>query len=271
MITFLFWNLNRKPLQEVVTRLVRRHAVDVLMLAECNMSPDHMLAELNTEDRAEFFYAPTPIRTRVEIFTRFTPLFLEPVDDDLRLSVRHLKLPGQTSVLLAVAHLPSKLAWSDSGQTLAGIRWAEMVRQAEKKVGHSRTVLVGDLNMSPFEDGIVSANGFHAVMSRDIALRQARRVLGVEYPFFYNPMWGLFGDTTRGPSGTYYRNDSEMRGYFWYLFDQVLIRPDLLSAFSYSDLEVLTTDGEIPFLNSRGVPNTDTISDHLPLLFKLSL
>jgi hypothetical protein len=80
--------------------------------------------------------------------------------------------------------------------------------------------------MNPFEDGIVAANGLNAVMSRDVAARESRRVQRKDYTFFYNPMWGHFGDATDGPSGTFYRGSSEQVEYFWHMFDQVLIRPE---------------------------------------------
>ena len=42
--------------------------------------------------------------------------------------------------------------------------------------------------------------------------------------FFYNPMWGHFGDALDGPPGSYYDARSEAVAYFWNVFDQVLIR-----------------------------------------------
>ena len=48
--------------------------------------------------------------------------------------------------------------------------------------------------MNPFEHGVVAANGLNAVMARKVAARDTRTVLAHEYPFFYNPMWGHFGD-----------------------------------------------------------------------------
>src|SRR5437868_431263 len=47
MLTFLFRNLNGKPLQALVAELAREHQADVVMLAECGIPPDKLLAELN--------------------------------------------------------------------------------------------------------------------------------------------------------------------------------------------------------------------------------
>ena len=44
MLTFLFWNLNGKPLQHTLAKLAARHQVDVLILAECVITPPVLLA-----------------------------------------------------------------------------------------------------------------------------------------------------------------------------------------------------------------------------------
>src|SRR5206468_2885631 len=104
-----------------------------------------------------------------------------------RLTVRKLDPPGVADFLLGAVHFPSKYAWSEDSQALECTRLAEDIRKVEEEVGHQRTIVVGDFNMNPFETGVVSATGLHAVMTRDIARRRARIVQGLEYPFFYNP------------------------------------------------------------------------------------
>ncbi len=122
--------------------------------------------------------------------------------------------------------------------------------------------------MNPFEEGLVSANGFNAVMSRHIAERKSRVVQKKQYPFFYNPIWGLLAMLHR-TSRTYYNNRSEHINFFWYMFDQVLIRPDLLDSFSNEELKIVDSDGETSFLTRYGIPNDRIFSDHLPIIFKL--
>jgi len=268
---FLFWNLNRKPLQEIVANLALSYEVDVFMLVECTIAPGILMTTLNQRCREEYYYAPGIGCKKVEILTRYPRRFIQPIHEADRLTIRHLKLPWATDILLAVTHFPSKLHWSDSSQAFESIELANSIRLAEKQAGHSRTLLVGDLNMNPFEDGVVSASGLHGVISRRIAEKRKRVVQAREYPLFYNPMWNLFGDATPGPPGTYYYSKSEHKVFFWNMFDQVLIRPDLLSLFSNENLEILTSDGNTSFLSSQGMPDTNVASDHLPIFFKLEL
>jgi hypothetical protein len=149
MTTFLFWNLKKNPLQENIRRLASRHNIDVLMFAEFSIGPVGLLKVLN-RNAADFFYAPGNC-LKIEIFTRFSDDFIKPVSESDRLTVRHLKLPAMTDILLAVSHFPSKKHWKDSSQASECAELSREIRRIEKEVGHSRTVLVGDFNMNPFE------------------------------------------------------------------------------------------------------------------------
>lgn len=161
--------------------------------------------------------------------------------------------------------------WEEQDHMVECTQLAQLIARAEEQIGHSRTVLVGDFNMNPFEAGIVSAGALHGVMCRKIAQQGSRTVQRRRYLFFYNPMWGLLGDTTPGPPGTYYYRTGKYKMFFWNMFDQVLIRPDLLDRFSNADLEILTSDGHYSFLAKTGLPDSKEASDHLPLLFRLAL
>ena len=124
--------------------------------------------------------------------------------------------------------------------------------------------------MNPFDKGMIGALGLHATMDRRIAQKVERTVQKKTYTYFYNPMWSFLGDASPGSPGTYYYNNSEPITYFWNMFDQVLIRPELLGRFSYSSLKILEQDGDVSFLKKNGQPNP-SVSDHLPIIFKLDL
>lgn len=270
MLSFLFWNVNKKPLVASITNLARRHKIDVLMLAECSIAPDVLLRTLNQTEEARYHYAPSLCK-KVQFYTGFDNKFVRPIFETDRLTIRRLSIPERMEVLLAATHFHSKLRWRDDSQAFECLELANSIRIAEKQIGHARTVLVGDLNMNPFESGVVSSNGLNAVMSRQIAGRKTRVVQSKEWPFFYNPMWSLLGDASPGPPGTYYYNSAEHKSYFWNMFDQVLIRPDLLDCFSNKDLMIVESDGETSLLSKETLPDVNIASDHLPIVFKLKL
>ncbi|NKB18146.1 MAG: hypothetical protein HC770_08835 [Pseudanabaena sp. CRU_2_10] len=145
------------------------------------------------------------------------------------------------------------------------------IRRVEAELGHSRTIVVGDLNLNPFSNGVVSARGLHGVMTQGIARKEDRKIQGRVYPFFYNPMWKHLGDRANSPPGTYHYRKSDHVCYFWNIFDQVLVRPALLDLWDEESLQILTGDGQQSFLTPSGFPNAKSFSDHLPLLFRLNL
>jgi len=75
-------------------------------------------------------------------------------------------------------HLPSKLYWNESSQALESTELARLIVEQEAAAGHARTLLVGDLNMNPFEIGMAGAVGLHGVMTRQLASRQTRTIQG---------------------------------------------------------------------------------------------
>ncbi len=111
-MTFLFWNLKKKPLQENIRRLVSRYDIDVLIFAEFSIEPASLLKVLNQQNTVKFHYAPGICR-KIVIFSRFPNEFIKPVYESDRLTVRHLKLPAMKDILLAAVHFPSKNYWSD--------------------------------------------------------------------------------------------------------------------------------------------------------------
>lgn len=268
MITFLFWNMKQTDRLDILSRLVREFNIDVLMLAENTLGIADVLCELNTSKAADFHYNMGQCE-RIDIFSKFTKTQISPQFESKHITIRHLKPPTSCDLLLVVAHLSSKLHQSNESQASEITEIARDIIRMEDKIGHKRTVLVGDLNMNPFETGLVTANGFNATMSRKIAEKQKRTVNAKSFPFFYNPMWSLLGDASHGPPGSYYCSQSEHVAYFWHMFDQILLRPDVLPMFQNNTLKIIDRVGELSLLNDNGIPDKN-ISDHLPVLFQLT-
>ena len=295
MLTFLFWNMGgarttddalarqrQARLSTIVANLARRFRVDLLILAECPVAAPDLLEAVNAESLNPFS-SPDPLSVceRIAVYPRFPGRFLKLKSEWTKYTGRELRLPGSPSILLFAVHLGSKLHQSGESQGMSLPDFRGTIRMVERQSGHERTVLVGDLNMNPFETGIVDAHGLNAVMTRKLASRGARTVDAVAYPFFYNPMWSCFGDSTHEthppgsqahePPGTCYYPASESKWYYWNMFDQVLLRPALLPYFRNQDLKILVSDGATSLLTKEGLPNRKLASDHLPLLFQLAL
>ena len=147
--TFLFWNVNKKPLASIVTQLALEHDVDVIILVENTIQPRHILEQLNNAT-IQYHFTFSGFEN-IAIYTRFDPKFLRVVLEARGLSIRRLELPGQIDITVVAVHFPSKLQWSNDSQAIECLILADRIRSVEEQVGHSRTVIIGDLNMNPFE------------------------------------------------------------------------------------------------------------------------
>ena len=266
---FLFWNIGGRRLETSIARIAAAEGIDLIILAECEVPTRELLAELSAATGTEFTQ-PYSNSAKLGIFTRFDPSAVTAVFDDAssRLTIRRVVVGEQIDFLLAATHFHSRRNWSEDDQLIECTKLAADISRIEAEFGHQRTLLVGDLNMNPFDKAVISAAGLHGAMTAQVARRRSRVVAARTYPFFYNPMWGLFGDRTAGPPGTHYFDGAHV-SYFWNMYDQVLLRPDIMD--SLRELRVLEGDGTTRFLLPSGRFDPKTGSDHLPLFFRLDL
>jgi hypothetical protein len=113
MTTFLFWNIKKKPLQNMIADIALLHKVDLIILAESTIEPSSMLSVLNEPGKSGqigYHYVPKNGECNIQMYTNFPTRYLEDINgcNNRRMAIYRLKLPGLTEILLAVAHLPSK-------------------------------------------------------------------------------------------------------------------------------------------------------------------
>jgi endonuclease/exonuclease/phosphatase (EEP) superfamily protein YafD len=271
MLSVLFWNVNGRNREDRCASLVRTHAPAVLVLAECPQ-PLSLLAALNaTNPASPYHLLPISSNCRVRIFTTLPATCWPAVEERRRYSVHRLELPTAQELLLVSVHLRSKLNTQEREQDSELRKLAKHLVSLETRRGHSRTMLIGDLNAHPFQEGVYAADGLHAMMTRDRAAKGSRTVDKIVSRFFYNPMWRFFGETSVGPPGTHYWAGSGTNALlYWYMLDQVLLRPDLLPYFPHDGVQILTSDGNMTLQKPNGQPNPDVGSDHFPILVRLN-
>jgi hypothetical protein len=269
-VVLLFWNLNRRRILPLLAQLVAERDVDFVVLAENVFDQVELLEAINVEGRPQF-HVPFGFPVRVQLLSRLPIGAVVALLDDDELSIRRVSPPLGPEFLLAAMHLPSKLYLDAAEQAMLSRRFVDPIERAEQDAGHSRTVVIGDLNMNPFEHGLIGSEGFHAVASREIAARGQRRVLRRDRKFFYNPMWRWLAPVSPKPPGTYFRSSPGPLALYWNIFDQVLIRPALLDRFHDDSLHIITSVAGQSLIKRDGSPDRTVASDHLPILFSLEI
>ena len=276
----LFWNIQKKSsFFPTIKDIVAEEDIDVLALAEFPTGANDvltLLTELQKYDVSFQYLAPqAPQRKpKVQVFFRISHQYnvLNRLDDT-SISVRTIQnTVSGDSFNMVLCHLPSKI---NKGNELEQYEYTQRITEEildlEAEDG-DHTVVCGDLNMNPFEAGVTAAKGLHAVMDARIAQRRSRTVYGKTYKFFYNPMWTMFGDSSRGDApGTIYYDHSEHFQYFWNIFDQVLIRPQLIPLFDMAELKIVAQGRNYNLMTNKGRIDANTYSDHLPIKFKINL
>jgi len=70
-------------------------------------------------------------------------------------------------------------------------------------------------------------------------------------------------------AGSYFYDAREHVNYFWNVFDQVLLRPELAERFDPARLSIVKGVGSLPLVQTNGRPDHKNGSDHLPLVFEV--
>lgn len=277
--TFGFWNVNslrnmqtdERELPRFVADFALERSIDILFLIECAIPCQSLISAFKRGPE----YYPISSGERFKVLARFDPMFMQrqtlPVPND-RFDIWHLMLPLQDDVLLSVVHGLDKRNNSPAKQELFLQQVVATLSHFENKLGHNRSIVLGDFNANPFESPVASALGMNAVISRSIAQSKTRRMFNQSYPYFYNPMWNMYGDG-RGNSApaTYFYRGSDPHELYWHMLDQVLVRPSLLNRFDFSALDIVTAIRGTELTSARGIPDRTRFSDHLPVVFGVNL
>ncbi|QVL31157.1 hypothetical protein KIH39_20250 [Telmatocola sphagniphila] len=275
MLTFLFWNLKGNDLRTWSSRkntliqhldtLADHHGIDYLLLAE----PGFTISDLSQSLNRNFEILPSN-NHRFQILRRSSSPKIQKLFDSLdnRLSIWKLHF-GAKSFLLALVHLKDQGNHQIHSLNHATGKIRHELKRQEDLSKLFRTVVVGDFNLNPYDDGLLAANSFHGMMTAELASVGTRVISGESHRLFYNPMWSFFGDRNPGPPGTYFHSTTDEINACWHMFDQVLVSTEMVD--ELQEVRILDSDGRQTLTTKRGRPRSDTVSDHLPILFCLKL
>lgn len=257
----LFWNTHKNAnINPTICELAVENNISIIVLAEYIASLDGLLESLKQHGIEMGPFVSCCERIRIlGVADNVEPRF---ENDHTTIQIVNEKY------ILCCVHLNSKI-YSDHEQQREILieQLIHDIRIVEEDMNTENTIVVGDLNINPYDMGCINARYFHGIPVYEEAKRKTRIVAGNEYFMFYNPMWRFLGDMER-PYGTYYHNSSNVINTYWHLYDQVLIRPALRGQFVDASLKILTETQSRYLLDAKGHPDKN-ISDHLPIIFEI--
>jgi exonuclease III len=262
LLRFVFWNVNTKDLTYSVCALAKSTKADVIILAENLVRSHRTLGALRQDVNEQFFIPDVISESRFHCFSRDANLDLSEVHSANRISIRRWKLGTEKALLVLVHGVDIRNHDRETRQSFAEYIAGE-IRFVSKEQKIKNIVVMGDFNMNPYDPGMYIARGLNAMMTRKCVARGVRQHTGGKYDLYYNPMWSLFGDNSKGPAGTVY--DTSSQGpYGWNILDQVIIHHSLVPFFK--DVKILSAVDGHSFANQYGRPDKKNVSDHFPIL-----
>jgi hypothetical protein len=276
-----FWNIDSsskksiKDLSDSLVSLTIEKGLDIICIAESNDKTIlNFLKKINKLGSNKYQQVKCS-KDKLTIISRFKDTVFEDVSH-LYISPRWLahkvSIPTKITFNLVSIHFHSKLNWSENSLALECVNLSRDIQIIEENTKCNETILIGDFNMSPFENGLVSANGINAISDLNYALKRpkGRDIDGEFYKFFYNPMWNFYGDF-KEPFGTcYYRIPGHI-SHEWHIYDQIIFRPSLKTYLENPFVEIVNQIYSDNLTKSFNRPDRDNYSDHLPIILKLKI
>ncbi|MCL2577138.1 MAG: endonuclease/exonuclease/phosphatase family protein [Defluviitaleaceae bacterium] len=265
-MNILFWNTglngkrvaNASDINKCLREMIEENNIDLLVLAEYNSG----IQSLCQQSNAQFY----PLFNNSEYIKAMINhnYSIETLIDQSRYLIAKITTVSYKMVI-GMVHNASKLHYDDEDQEFRMQTFHKDLCQCEEDHNCKNTIVIGDFNVNPFEKACVSARNLHAIPFREIVTQKVRRKINDDYcPMFYNPTWKFMGKKMP-PYTTYYCDRSgKAINYYWYAFDQVIVRPQLVEAFDEEKLAIITTTRN-HMLIKDGKPDKIKYSDHLPL------
>lgn len=277
-----FWNIsrrNKRDLDEklnivpVVGELVVERDLDIFFIFESYENESVYIEELDKIHSRIFVEPeyPLSIATAPKVRCIAKSLYKSSIkwlQHEKQYSVLNLAVNGFDFIIFPL-HLVSRKNFDDKNKLAEATRNAIDFKEATTNLWESgRVLILGDLNVNPFDSAIVSANGFHTTNDFDIALKGERNIVRQgNSQVFFNPSWKLFFDAD-ALSGTYWWSRDDYEHIHWNVLDQVIIGKEMLHYFVLNSLKTVKKISNKNLLDSYSRPD-QRYSDHLPVIFNL--
>lgn len=272
-----FWNVGSKnDLSDSIVALTIEKQLDIICLAEISDSIKlNFLKKINKSGIKRKYKQIKCSKSKLTIISSYKANVFKDKSDKYtskRWTSHLIEIPGLIKFNLIAVHFPSKINWSNESLALECVNFSKDIERIESVTKCAETILIGDFNMNPFENGMVAANGINAIPDLNYAKKRkkGRRIDGSYYTYFYNPMWNFFGDFEE-PFGTHYCRPSGHISHEWHIYDQIIVRPSIKQYFDKPFIDIVSEISGDKLTTNLKRPDKVNYSDHLPIIFNIKL
>ncbi|MGN7854279.1 hypothetical protein [Exiguobacterium sp. 22311] len=295
---FLFWNVNRKNMSELIISMVLNLDIDVIVLAEFPQKSKSINQGSESKESIEEFIDIKEFTKKLKDVTKknFKSRFISGqkivlIDnfenelvlsskEDKRMSYCKYEINNKKFMITGV-HLRDKYN-NDVTDLYEDAHFQRLLVDTDAE-DINKIIVVGDFNMNPFEKGMMGFSGFNAIFSKEEVIYhpEGRTFFGNSKTFYYNASWEAYN--YKETLGTYYYDQSSSSyNPYWNMFDQALFSADLINSYvpgSFSiineiealNISLLKNKRSKTSKNQKKVINSEDYSDHLPITFEVNL
>lgn len=266
MHRLLFWNLQKKSLETIVGQAASLKNLDLILTCEDVLKEEDVLAALLPAGKFECI--PGRMNSHMKLYTKIPSKYMHLAQEVERFQFWRFRLPAIDDFMIISFHSPLKREGTENPHAVVlAIDYRQQIDAILKREACENVVIVGDFNMNPFDSGMLSPSGFHAMVDERVVRNVDRWVFGRKRRMFYNPMWGLLGDINGAP-GTHFYSKNALDSLQWHMLDQILLSPKMICRVPKHKIEIVDKLGATKLATPLGRPKKK-YSDHFPIYFEI--
>lgn len=259
-MNLLYWNLKSNNNEKYIACLIKDHAIDIAIFSEYSGTDFNVIAHTLLSDTYQFYQGYGGCE-KVAMLAKKT-IQVE-INREHSRYVLYSIITDSSKYIVAGTHLPSNPNTDADGRKMVIRELIADLREQEKIHKHSCSIIIGDLNASPFDEELIQKDTFNAVLYKEII--QKRKEIVYQHRRFrllYNPILNHISEINHQYGSFYYTGGS--KSLYWYCYDQILMTRDLIDRFQ--SMEYCQSINGKSLL--KEICPDKSISDHLPLVAK---
>ncbi len=255
----MYWNTKGFTEFNLYKELLEKYAPDILFTSETNN--DLTSNFQNSFLEIGYIYQENPGCERVKIFIQKQLSFELGIQNKFYTSIII------NDITIISVHFPSQM-YNHQESLRDYIR--QFREKIDRYVGNSSKksiIIIGDLNVNPFEPSMINFDGFMATNS--IKARKKISIIEKENSreTYYNPTWRLYANNVFPGTKKFPRpSGSSFDIIEFHLLDQVLLSNKFKDSIIEDKIEIITSTKNFKLLNEKY--NKIEYSDHLPLFYQ---